>query len=343
MTVNKVERNNRKKYLKRRAKQLAKEEASTILAGRGATDGTSNGNVENESANTVLDKLIDLSSHKITCKPTRESAIADSAATSSCCPNRAKLAKTGKVSTKSFEVPTGQVAKTDDERILPHNLREPANIYHEVPAIEQGTLWSVPKLVDAGYTPLLTKDGIEVYNTSYIKFVVSRDVVLRGWCEESGLQRIPLEDEITEDNVQNPNKQTIVTSKEPTEILQHKHQDDSMCNFFELRKQPEIVRFLHVAAGFLTKRTWLKVIKKGFHSSWPGLTARAAEKYFPEAEETQKGHMRSVKAGIRSTKKNTQQSQRIQQFIRGTCRNMSKIQQPRGARPQSQWQSKTRR
>ena len=74
---------------------------------------------------------------------------------------------------------------------------------------------------------------------------------------------------------------------------------------YELRKQPEIVRFLHAAAGFPTKRTWLKAIKKEFYSSWPGLTAKAVEKYFPESEETQKGHMRSVKAGIRSTKKET--------------------------------------
>ena len=31
------------------------------------------------------------------------------------------------------------------------------------------------------------------------------------------------------------------------------------------------------------------------------------EKYFPESEEAQKGHMRNVKAGIRSTKKETMQ------------------------------------
>ena len=37
------------------------------------------------------------------------------------------------------------------------------------------------------------------------------------------------------------------------------------------------------------------------------LTARAVEKYFPESEEAQKGHMRNVKAGIRSTKKETMQ------------------------------------
>ena len=134
---------------------------------------------------------------------------------------------------------------------------------------------------------MLTKDGIEVYNTSDIKFVVSRDAVLRGWREDS-LWRIPLEDDITKANVQNPNTQTIVTSKAPDELLQRKNQDEFMCNLYELRKQPEIVRFLHAATGFPTKRTWLKAIKKGVYSSWPGLTARAVEKYFPESEETQK-------------------------------------------------------
>ena len=62
---------------------------------------------------------------------------------------------------------------------------------------------------------------------------------------------------------------------------------------------------MHAAAGFPTKRTWLKAIKKDFCSSWPGLIARAVEKYFPESEETQKGHMRSVKAVIRPTNKET--------------------------------------
>ena len=181
--LTKVERNSRKKYLKRKAKKLTSEEAATLLARGEATaqkGGNSSNQVGNESANAVLDTLIDLSAHKIICKPTRESAIADSAATSSCCPSRAKLASTGRVFTKSVEVPTGQVAKAGEERMLPHNLREPANICHEVPAMQQDTLLSVPKLVDAGYTPLLTKDGIEVYNTSDIKCVVSRDAVLRG-------------------------------------------------------------------------------------------------------------------------------------------------------------------
>jgi len=47
----------------------------------------------------------------------------------------------------------------------------------------------------------------------------------------------------------------------------------------------------------------LKAIKKGFFTSWPGLTAAAVKKNFPESEETQKGHMRKMKSGICSTKR----------------------------------------
>ena len=47
--------------------------------------------------------------------------------------------------------------------------------------------------------------------------------MLRRWRKESGLWRIPLEDEVTKDNVQNPNTQTIMTSKAPIELLHRKN------------------------------------------------------------------------------------------------------------------------
>ena len=66
--------------------------------------------------------------------------------------------------------------------------------------------------------------------------------------------------------------------------------------------QPEIIRFLHVAAGFPTKATWTKAIKAGNYATWPELTMDAVKKHFPEAEETLKGHSRKIQAGICMTK-----------------------------------------
>jgi hypothetical protein len=64
-----------------------------------------------------------------------------------------------------------------------------------------------------------------------------------------------------------------------------------------------MVRYYHAAAGFPTKRTWLAAIKNNHYASWTGLTYERVSKYFPESEETHKGHGRKLKSGQRSATK----------------------------------------
>ena len=59
-------------------------------------------------------------------------------------------------------------------------MRAPANIVHEVPEMEQDPLMSMPKLVDAGYTPIITRDDVKIYNRADVEFIVKADAVLRG-------------------------------------------------------------------------------------------------------------------------------------------------------------------
>ena len=77
---------------------------------------------------------------------------------------------------------------------------------------------------------------------------------------------------------------------------------DKANNVYEVSAKPQLIRYYHAAAGFPTKPTWLAAIKNGHCSSWPGLTAEDAAKYFPESDEMWKGHGRKIKAGLRSTK-----------------------------------------
>ena len=63
-----------------------------------------------------------------------------------------------------------------------------------------------------------------------------------------------------------------------------------------------LVRYLHAAAGFSVKSTWLAAIKSGNFSTWPGLTYTNASKYFPTSDETIKGHLTHSQQGVRSTK-----------------------------------------
>ena len=56
--------------------------------------------------------------------------------------------------------------------------------------------------------------------------------------------------------------------------------------------------------GSLTNRhTWIKATNTKQYASWPGLTSAIVQKYFPESEETLKGHARKFKSGLKSTKK----------------------------------------
>ena len=79
-------------------------------------------------------------------------------------------------------------------------------------------------------------------------------------------------------------------------------------NVYELPTIEPAIRYLHSAAGFPAKATWLKAIRKGSYLSWPLVNVNNVSKYFPESKETQKGHMKSQHQGVRST--NTQQSTR---------------------------------
>jgi hypothetical protein len=63
-----------------------------------------------------------------------------------------------------------------------------------------------------------------------------------------------------------------------------------------------VVTYLHAALGFPTKETLLAATRSGYLTSWPGMTPTAINKHFPESIETQKGHMKHKRQGIRSTK-----------------------------------------
>ena len=77
---------------------------------------------------------------------------------------------------------------------------------------------------------------------------------------------------------------------------------ETINNFYEIPSLACAVRYLHVAAGFPTKATWLKRIRNSNYLTRPLLTIHNMNRHFPESEETQKGHIRNQRHGVRSTK-----------------------------------------
>ena len=70
---------------------------------------------------------------------------------------------------------------------------------------------------------------------------------------------------------------------------------------YDLPSVGALVRYLHAAAGFPVRDTWLRAIKAGNYATWPGLTYNNAAKYCPDAVETIMGHQVQVRQGTRST------------------------------------------
>ena len=71
---------------------------------------------------------------------------------------------------------------------------------------------------------------------------------------------------------------------------------------YDLPSIPALIAFLHAAAGYPVKSTWLLAIKAGNYATWPGLTYDLAAKYCPDTDCTHKGHMTQTRQHIRSTK-----------------------------------------
>jgi hypothetical protein len=122
--------------------------------------------------------------------------------------------------------------------------------------------------------------------------------IIKGWFDKkANLWQIPLVPIVL-----NNNTDTVLVKKAPTEFLPDRlPPTKAVHNVYELKTQPELVRYLHAAAGFPTKPKWIAAIKNKQYASWPGLTVKAVVKHFPKSDKTTKGHGRKVRSGLRST------------------------------------------
>ena len=78
---------------------------------------------------------------------------------------------------------------------------------------------------------------------------------------------------------------------------------EAINNVYELPSIEPAIWYLHGAAGYPQKSTWLKSTWKGNYPTWPLINVKNVNKFSLELEETQKGHMRNQNQGVRSTKK----------------------------------------
>eukprot|EP00804_Cyclotella_cryptica_P023552 CCRYP_018913-RA/>CCRYP_018913-RA protein AED:0.17 eAED:0.19 QI:0/0/0/1/0.25/0/5/0/1080 len=221
----------------------------------------------------------------------RDTAIIDSGTTVHLSKESDGLKLTGP-SNLSIAVATGQHSQTTATALLPlENIRPEARITHILPELQPNSLLSVKQLADNGYVTIFHPHdkGVTVHDENDIRLTSQRTALLQGWRDAQGLWRVALKPSVT-----NVNTDTIAMDRPaPTEAVY---------NVYELPSTRELVAFLHASLGYPTKATLVEAARRGFLTSFPGLTVENINKFFPESEETQKGHMRQQRQGVRSTK-----------------------------------------
>eukprot|EP00956_Cyclotella_meneghiniana_P037733 scaffold143603_cov33-Cyclotella_meneghiniana.AAC.1 len=165
-----------------------------------------------------------------------------------------------------------------------NKLRAGAREALVVPELKPTALMSVSPLANNGYTTIFHpyQEGVTVHDANSFSLTLNSPPVLQGCRNDAGLWTVPLKDDAT--------------------ISPSLDIDEAAMNVYELPSTKEVVRFLHAALGFPTKATLLTAAKNGNLVTFPGLTPENINKHFPESDETQKGHMRQSRQGVRSTR-----------------------------------------
>ncbi len=140
------------------------------------------------------------------------------------------------------------------------------------------------KFADANYVTVFNKEMVNVYDADDTTFTVSKGAILCGFRNPVlNVYRIPLVN-----MVRNNNTNTIILTCPPTKFLPNRPTtNEAIHNVYELKTQPELVRYHHASAGFPTKPTWLAAIKNKHFPSWPRLTLNAAQRHFPDSRDSQ--------------------------------------------------------
>jgi hypothetical protein len=130
---------------------------------------------------------------------------------------------------------------------------------HILPGLVHNSLISMGQLCNNDCSITFTEDQVMVSRNGKNVMHGSRD-------PKSGLWRVDLKHKI-----------------EP-EIVQRNHAHDN-------NNQKHFMNYLHAACFSPVKSTWIKAIKNGSFSSWPGLNEHTVDKHLSKSTSTAKGHL----------------------------------------------------
>ncbi len=146
-------------------------------------------------------------------------------------------------------------------------LTEAAREAEILPGLKQ-LLLSMNKMAEEECTTIFHpgEEGVTIHKEGMVTITTSEPLVLEGYKN-------------------NPAKLWTVSATQNTK----NHEEAS--NVYSLPSIQQSIKYLHTAARFPIKETWIDAIKYGNFVTWPGLTTTTIRKHFPDSDETQQGHL----------------------------------------------------
>jgi hypothetical protein len=191
-------------------------------------------------------------------------------------------------------LPDKSRVRATHKMLLKHKLRDGAREMNIVPGLHS-TLVSAPKIVYKDDIVVFDKKLAKTYNATTTTIMATTEPVLEApRCTSTGLWIMPLETK-TNGGDQNVN----IAGDRASNIQGVTERANAI---FKFPSTSQTILYHHALAGFPVKETFLNAVRAGNYTTWPGLTIVALHKYFPDLDEMQKGHMKSQKQGILSTK-----------------------------------------
>ncbi len=119
-----------------------------------------------------------------------------------------------------------------------------------VPGLKQN-LGSINKFSQAGYTTVFHpgEEGLTIHEPNTFQITTTTPPILQG-CKSKGLWTV------------------TVDNTEQVELRQ------KVNNIYNISLTKEAVQYLHAAAEFPVKETWIDAIKAGNYITWPGINAK---------------------------------------------------------------------
>ena len=153
------------------------------------------------------------------------------------------------------------------------NVRQPQLLSQfiswKIISLPQDTSCQILPTRSLGLAPYVMPNAQFFTNQDVTVFSPTGKPILRGWWEKVMLKLWRFAFHPSTNDLPQPKPNT-------------KHATLSAFSAYNLPRVESLVRYLHAAAGFPIKSTWLKSIKEDNCATWPGLTYSNADKYFPQ-------------------------------------------------------------